>query len=82
MAAIEFWLNNCVFPTETMQFPQSLVKNAFDLANNQARQLIGFSGTKDNYLLLPDQVKQHMDVNSVLTATDGMMFDLVGPKND
>ena len=34
MAAIEFWLNNCVFPTETMQFPQSLVKNAFNLANN------------------------------------------------
>jgi hypothetical protein len=21
MAAIEFWLNNCVFPRETMQFP-------------------------------------------------------------
>lgn len=23
-----------------------------------------------------------MEVNSVLTGTDGMMFDLVGPKND
>ena len=44
--------------------------------------MIGFSGTKDNYLLLPLQVKQHMEVNNVLIATDGMMLDLVGPKND
>ena len=82
MAAIEFWLNNCVFPRETMQFPQSLVTNAFHLANNKKGNVIGFSGTKDNYLLLPLQVEQRMDVNTALIATDGMMLDLVGPKND
>ena len=34
MAAINFWLNNCVFPAETRQFPQSLIANAFHLADN------------------------------------------------
>ena len=31
--AIDFWLSNCVFPTETGQFLQSLIANAFHLAD-------------------------------------------------
>eukprot|EP01035_Chromulina_nebulosa_P021325 gene21325-27629_t len=82
MAAINFWLNNCVFPSETIQFPQSLIANAFHIANNSQGRVIGFSGTKDNHLLLPHQVEQSMRVHPELTATDGKMLDLLGPKND
>ena len=82
MAAIDFWLNNCVFPTETRQFPQSLIANAFHLADNSKGRIIGFSGTKDNHLLLPHQAEQSKQNDVELTATDGKMLDLLGPKND
>jgi hypothetical protein len=32
--AINFWLNHCVFPHETMQHPQKLVANAWHLVAN------------------------------------------------
>ena len=82
MATINFWLNTCVFPTETLQFPHSLIANAFHLADNNQGKVIGFSGTKDTHLLLPHQVEQSMHVHPELTATDGKMLDLIGPKNN
>ena len=77
MAAINFWLNSCVLPRETMQFPHRLVSNAFNLTDNDREQVIGFSGTKDNHLLLPLAVKQRMPDHLAMTATDGKMLSLI-----
>ena len=84
MATICFWLNNCVLPRETMQFPQSLICNSFNLTHcdhgdepSSRRVMIGFSGTKDNSLLLPYPVKFQTPSHPRLMATDGHMVDLV-----
>ena len=81
MAAIDFWLNKCVLPRETMQFPHRLVANAFDLADNASGQIMGFSGTKDTSLLLPFQVTQRTPQDASVASTDGLMLDLVGQRN-
>lgn len=77
MAVINFWLGTCVFLRETMQFPQRLVANAFHLADNEQGKVVGFSGTKDNKLLLPLQVKQQVPNLQTVVATDGKMLELV-----
>jgi hypothetical protein len=80
MSVISFWLNCCVLPRETMQFPHRLVANAFNLTDNKNGNVVGFSGTKDNHLLLPLHVKQQLtpDVTMpAMLATDGKMFSLV-----
>ena len=78
MAAINFWLDACVLPRETMQFPTRLVANAFNLTDNPGGDVVGFSGTKDNHLLLPLHVTQRTpDGATELLATDGKMCDLV-----
>lgn len=76
MATINFWLNTCVFPRETMQFCKRLTANAFDLAEN-INGVIGFSGTKDKRLLLPVQVRQAVPQSECIKATDGKMAELV-----
>jgi hypothetical protein len=77
MAAINFWLATCVFPRETMQFPQRLIANACHLASNKNDANMGFSGTKDNRLLLPPQVELRIPEDDTLIATDGKMVDLL-----
>jgi hypothetical protein len=78
MAAVDFWLNSCVFPTETQQYPQRLVANAWNLADNQGGQVVGFSGTNDNHRLLPLQVRQHLKVDeATLRATNGKMLSII-----
>jgi hypothetical protein len=74
MAAVDFWLNSCIFPTETQQYPQRLVANAWNLADNSHGQVVGFSGTNDNHRLLPKQVEQHLEVEATLRATNGKML--------
>lgn len=56
MAVVDFWLNFCVFPAETQQYPQRLAANAWHVAENARREVAGFSGTNDNHRLLPTQV--------------------------
>jgi hypothetical protein len=77
MAAVNFWLNSCVLPRETMQFPNRLVANAFNLTDNRSGEVIGFSGTKDNSLLLPLHVKPSNPKVDEMAATDGKMLELV-----
>ena len=63
-----------------MQFPHRLVANAFNLTDNKNGNVVGFSGTKDNHLLLPLHVKHELtpDVTMpAMLATDGKMFSLV-----
>ena len=78
LAAINFWLNNCVLPRETMQFPHRLVTSAFHLVTGHA---IGFSGTKDSHPLLPLQVEQMAPADPTIASTDGLMLDLMGLRN-
>ncbi|KAJ8606838.1 hypothetical protein CTAYLR_009177 [Chrysophaeum taylorii] len=77
MRAINFWLNNCVFPVETKQFPYQIMANAWDLSDNPSNRVIGFSGTSDNKLLLPCHVKQGVPNVESLRATDGKMVSLI-----
>ena len=78
MELVNFWLDACVLPRETMQFPNRLVANAFNLTDNPKGHVIGFSGTKDNHLLLPLHVSQCTpDGADELKATDGMMCNLL-----
>jgi hypothetical protein len=42
MATVDFWLNCCVFPTETKQYPARLARSAWHLADNA--HIVGFSG--------------------------------------
>jgi hypothetical protein len=57
IATISFWLKYTVFPVETEQFQNKLVATAWNLANNVDIKCRGFSGTSDNRLLLPLQVR-------------------------
>jgi hypothetical protein len=74
MAAVDFWLNSRVLPQETQQYPQRLVASAWHLADNPSGCVVGFSGTNDNHRLLPLQVKQHLEVETTLRATNGKML--------
>ena len=78
LETIDFWLNFCVFPTETRQFPQHMDCNAWHLADNSSGKLFGFSGTNDNHRLLPLQVRQHVALGEQsLQATNGKMLDVI-----
>ncbi|CAD7937705.1 unnamed protein product, partial [Amoebophrya sp. A25] len=55
---INLFLHACVLPHETRQFPHKIVANAFNLAESTGHT-VGFSGTKDNSLVLPPAVRQH-----------------------
>ena len=74
MRTINFWLDKLVFPTETMQFPRRLVANSWHLADNARNNVIGFSGTNDNKILLPLQVTQSAQDIPQLEATNGKML--------
>jgi hypothetical protein len=77
MAAVDFWLNSCIFPTETQQYPQRLVANAWNLADNPRGMVVGFSGTDDNHRLLPWNMKQDLNVEDTLRATNGKMLAVI-----
>ena len=75
---INFWLNHCVFPIETKQFPYRLEATAWDIANNSVNQVSGFSGTNDDRLIMPSSLKwveQREDLS--LIGTDGKMLHLL-----
>ena len=74
---IDFWLNACVLPTETMQYPQSLRASAWHVAASARGAVAGFSGTKDTQLLLPLQVRQTGTGDVELEGTDGKMVALL-----
>ncbi|KAG2451920.1 hypothetical protein HYH02_003695 [Chlamydomonas schloesseri] len=75
-AVVDFWLRFCVLPAETRQYPQRLAASAWDLAAAGAR-VMGFSGTNDNYRLLPLRVHQAPAVEPLLKATNGRMLDVI-----
>ncbi|OWZ17142.1 hypothetical protein PHMEG_0008957 [Phytophthora megakarya] len=74
MEAINFYLNKCVFPQDTQQYPQRLSRTAWNLATGTN---IGFWGTNDNHRLLPLSVTQHEPDEPGLLATNGNMLDKI-----
>lgn len=76
-AAVDFFLAHCVLPTESRQYPYRLTGTSWNLADNAARAVVGFSGTNDHHRLLPLQVHQadHADVQ--LQGTNGKMLNLL-----
>jgi hypothetical protein len=68
MRAVNFWLAMLVLPTETLTFPARLVANAWHLADNAQHNIVGFSGTNDNSLLLPLQVRAFWFIRAVLSS--------------
>ena len=54
---INLWLSEIILPAETQQFPNRLLSNAWHLCSNDYCRPLGFSGTDDNKLLLPLQVR-------------------------
>jgi hypothetical protein len=71
--AVNFWLNNCLFP-QTKQYPQKMGTSAWHLLPQNAES-IGFSGTNDNHRLLPLHVKQNEPESNSLRATNGEMLE-------
>ncbi|KAJ3312282.1 hypothetical protein HDU76_002913 [Blyttiomyces sp. JEL0837] len=72
-STIDFWLDTCVFPIDTQQYPFRLSASAWDLANTGC--VIGFSGTNETKLLLPLQVKQNDPDVDLIKGTNGYMID-------
>ena len=68
-ACIHFWLNCCVLPKETRQFPFKLMATSWDLAREHSQPMRGFSGTKDSSYLLPANVR--LGSLPQLQGTDG-----------
>uniref|UniRef100_A0AAV1V4W0 ubiquitinyl hydrolase 1 n=1 Tax=Peronospora matthiolae TaxID=2874970 RepID=A0AAV1V4W0_9STRA len=75
MEAINFFLNTCVFPNDTQQYPQRLSRTAWNLAAGDCT--IGFSGTNDNHRLLPLSVAQREPNEPSLLGTNGKMIDKI-----
>ncbi|KAL4150964.1 hypothetical protein PRNP1_010350 [Phytophthora ramorum] len=73
--AINFYLNTCVFPKDTQQYPQRLSRTAWNLAAGDNN--IGFSGTNDNHRLLPLSVTQQEPNEPSLLGTNGKMIDKI-----
>jgi hypothetical protein len=71
---INFFLHAGVLPVETRQYPKKIVANAYDLAQSHGHT-VGFSGTKDNSMVLPPEVYQHTLPH--LMGTDGKMLACV-----
>ncbi|KAJ3221084.1 hypothetical protein HDU81_010889 [Chytriomyces hyalinus] len=72
---ISFWLEKCVYPTDTQHYSKRIGSSAWNLASGP--HVVGFSGTNDNALLLPGQVNQVPSEDASLRGTNGMMIERI-----
>jgi hypothetical protein len=72
---IAFWLNHVIFPSELRQYTQSITSSSWDLAN--AKQSIGFSGTKDSRCVFPAQLNWVPSQDPEIRGTDGKNISLL-----
>jgi hypothetical protein len=79
MAAIDFWLNAFVFPSDMVQFQQRTIASAWHLTDQNS---IGFSGTNDNHRLMPLHVQQRKSGSKSLDGTNGKMLDMILKRSD
>uniref|UniRef100_A0A7S1C6A7 ubiquitinyl hydrolase 1 n=2 Tax=Bicosoecida sp. CB-2014 TaxID=1486930 RepID=A0A7S1C6A7_9STRA len=69
-----FWLQQCVFPQETRQFPKQIAGTPWNLVENPAT--VGFSGTRDTDALYPQPLRQLQEVHAA-RGTDDLMRSLL-----
>lgn len=55
--AVDFYLDNIVFPKEMREFPFKLSASGWDLARPKRHPLTGFSGTTDSKYVLPLSIR-------------------------
>lgn len=72
METINFFLNTCVFPKDTTQYPSRLSRTAWNLAGGSWN--MGFLGTNDSHRLLPCLMKQREPAEPTLLGTNGKMI--------
>ena len=77
METVNFWLRFCVLPGDTQQYPHRLATSAWHLTHTPTNYVVGFSGTKDNYRLLPGTVQQKVLQEPELAGTDGRMLSML-----
>ena len=65
----------CVFPSNLRQYKQSICSSAFDLADTE--KSVGFSGTKDNRFVFPNQLHWKPCETPAIKGTDGKMIYLI-----
>ncbi|KAJ3130146.1 hypothetical protein HK100_008218 [Physocladia obscura] len=75
LLVVNFWLEFCVYPTDTKLYSERICASAWDLA--AAPKVVGFSGTNDDQYLLPGQVRQTDPDDLVLMGTNGLMLDKI-----
>ena len=76
--AINFFLRSSVLPVETKQYLHKTVANASNLIESTG-DTVGFSDTKDNSLVLPPAVQQHLLPH--LCGTDDQLIACVKKNN-
>lgn len=78
MEVINFWLSTCVLKDDMKQYSSRLVATAWHLAQNPTGNVLGFSGTNDNHMLLPLQVRQvTLNTAPELEGTNGKMLSML-----
>ncbi|KAH0276074.1 hypothetical protein KCU91_g4106, partial [Aureobasidium melanogenum] len=78
LEAIDFYLNQVVFPREGKEFAKRLSASGWDIPSSSASPKLlttGFSGTNDSRVILPHSVQQQ-DLGELL-HTNAMVLDLI-----
>jgi hypothetical protein len=65
---IDYWLSNLLFPKEAKEFESRLSMSAWDLCEQNRNLTVGFSGTKDSNILLPESMAYHSMPNLIGTS--------------
>ena len=75
--AINFWLDQFLFPRELTQYPGRIEAGPWHLAANASGLVTGFSGTNDTYRLLPFPINQREFPFEESISTNGKMLQLI-----
>lgn len=76
---IDYWLCNYLFPKEAKEFESRLSMSSWDLCNQNENLMVGFSGTTDSNILLPESIKFYPMPN--LIGTSGKVISNIHSQN-
>ena len=79
--AMNFYLNNVVFPKEAMEYDGKISSSGWDLSEADRRHpTVGFSGTNDNQFLLPISITQR-SIHGLEHTSASVLNDILKPEN-
>ncbi|KAL4077945.1 hypothetical protein J3A83DRAFT_1702057 [Scleroderma citrinum] len=78
---IDYYLSQVVFPKEAKEFPSKLSSSSWDLAEERAHIVTGFSGTNDGRYLLPTSITQR-DLDHQRESNARVLTYLLQPENN